>query len=141
MTKKDERPRVGVGVMIWKDDKVLIGKRMGAHGTGEYSFPGGHLEHMETYEACGRRETLEEAGIEIQNVRFNYVANVRSYAPRHYSHIGLIADWKSGEPVVMEPNKNEAWAWYSVDELPAPLFEMCRLAFESLKTGRNYYDL
>ena len=142
MTKgREDRPRVGVGEMIWKDNKVLIGKRKGSHGTGEYSFPGGHLEYMETYEACAKRETLEEAGIEIQNIRFNYTANVRSYAPRHYAHIGLIADWKSGVPVVMEPHKNESWAWYSPDELPSPLFEMCRLAFQSLRSGQKYYDL
>jgi 8-oxo-dGTP diphosphatase len=28
----DSRPKVGVGIMILKDGKVLIGKRKGAHG-------------------------------------------------------------------------------------------------------------
>jgi len=30
-------PKVGVGVMIFKDGKILLGKRKGSHGAGEYS--------------------------------------------------------------------------------------------------------
>lgn len=35
--------RVGVGVMIFKDSKVLLYKRYSSHGDGQYVFPGGHL--------------------------------------------------------------------------------------------------
>src|SRR5215469_4737907 len=48
----DSHPKVGVGVMILKDGKVLIGKRKGAHGAGEWAWPGGHLEYMESFEDC-----------------------------------------------------------------------------------------
>jgi 8-oxo-dGTP diphosphatase len=44
----DSRPKVGVGVMVLKNGKVLIGKRKGAHGAGEWAWPGGHLEYMES---------------------------------------------------------------------------------------------
>jgi 8-oxo-dGTP diphosphatase len=135
------QPQVGVGVMIIKDGSVLLGQRKGSHGEGEYAFPGGHLEYMESFEQCAQRETLEECGIMIENVRFQFVANVQTYAPRHYVHVGLLADWHSGTPEVLEPEASGAWAWYDLDNLPQPLFEMSRLAVESCKTGRNYYDL
>jgi 8-oxo-dGTP diphosphatase len=134
------QPRVGVGVMIVKNGLVLLGQRKGSHGAGEYAFPGGHLEHLESFEQCARRETLEECGIEIENVRFQFVANVQTYAPRHYVHVGLLADWKSGTPETREPEASGAWAWYDLESLPQPLFEMARLAVESRKTGKNYYD-
>ncbi len=54
--------RVGVGIMIFKDGKVLMGRRKGSHGAGEYAFPGGHLDFGESFEDCAKRETLEEAG-------------------------------------------------------------------------------
>ena len=38
------QPTVGVGVMILKNGCVLLGKRKGAHGEGEYAIPGGHPE-------------------------------------------------------------------------------------------------
>jgi 8-oxo-dGTP diphosphatase len=96
---------------------------------------------MESFEDCARRETREEAGIEIKNIRLNYLANIKTYAPKHYADIGLLADWDNGEPQVLEPEKNETWEWFDIDALPAPLFEPCKLAVESYKTGQiNYYD-
>jgi 8-oxo-dGTP diphosphatase len=98
--------------MILRDGKVLLGTRKGSHGAGELAFPGGHLDYMESFESCARRETLEECASEIENVRFQFVANLQRYAPKHYAHIGLIADWKSGEPKVLEPQKCDGWGWY-----------------------------
>ncbi|WP_134596929.1 NUDIX domain-containing protein, partial [Pseudomonas aeruginosa] len=37
-------PQVGVGVLILRDGKVLLGRRKGSHGAGCWSAPGGHLE-------------------------------------------------------------------------------------------------
>ena len=135
----EQKPKVGVGVMVLKDGKVLLTRRKGSHGAGEYSFPGGHLEYMESFEDCAIRETHEECGLKIQNIRFLYLTNVKKYAPKHYVHIGVVADWKSGEPQIMEPDKAESWNWYELDKLPEPLFEFCKLSFDAYKTDRHYY--
>ncbi len=137
---EENKPKVGVGVMILKEGQVCLTKRKGSHGEGEYAFPGGHLEYLESFEDCARRETKEECGIEIQNIRFLYLTNVTKYTPKHYVHVGLVADWKSGEPQNLEPDMSEGWRWYELDELPEPLFEFCRLSFDAYKTGRNYYS-
>ncbi|MCK9344505.1 MAG: NUDIX domain-containing protein [Candidatus Pacebacteria bacterium] len=135
-----EKTKVGVGVMILKDGKVLMTKRKGSHGAGDYGFPGGHLEYMESFEDCAIRETKEECGIEIKNIKFLYVTNVKKYAPKHYVHIGLVAEWASGEPVTLEPDKAEEWEWFELDNLPdAPTFEFCKLAFDAYKNNRAYY--
>ena len=60
-----ELPKVGVGVIVVRDGKVLLGKRRGAHGEGSWSFPGGHLEFNELLEICAKREAKEETGLEI----------------------------------------------------------------------------
>lgn len=133
-------PRVGIDVLIFKDGKVLLGKRKGAHGAGEYSFPGGSLEMMESYAECATRETMEECGIKINNIRFNFTANSFHFNPRHYICIGLIADWESGEPVVMEPDKCESWNWYALDALPEPMFIYCKLAVQAHQTGVTCFD-
>ncbi|MDE1967163.1 MAG: NUDIX domain-containing protein [Patescibacteria group bacterium] len=133
-------PKVGIGVMIMKDGKVLLGKRRGSHGKGEYAFPGGHMEYMESFEDCAKRETSEETGMQICNVRFLRLMNLKQYAPKHYVDVGLIADWQSGEPKIMEPDKVESWAWYDLDDLPDPIFSSIPSYIEALKTGRNYWD-
>lgn len=137
----ENHPKAGLGIMILKDGKVLLHKRKGSHGEGEYSFPGGHIEYMESCEDCARRETKEEAGVEIDNIKFLFAANVRKYKPKHYIHFGFIADWESGEPQILEPEKCESWGWYELDNLPEPLFEFCKLSFESYKTGQNYFNI
>ena len=132
--------KVGIGVMIMKDGKVLLGKRKGSHGEGQYAFTGGHLEYMESIEGSAKREVMEETGIEIDNIRFLKISNLKDYAPKHYIDIGLIADWKSGEPQVMEPDKVEDWGWYDIDNLPQPLFASIETYIEAYKTHRNFWD-
>jgi len=61
----EEIPRIGIGVMIFKERKVLFGKRKSSHGEGEYAFPGGHLDYMERIEDCAKRETFEETGFDF----------------------------------------------------------------------------
>jgi len=136
----DNITKVGVGVLIFKDNKILMGKRKSSHGEGEYATPGGHLEYMETFEQCAIRETLEETGMEIKNLRFLYVANMKRYAPKHYVHIQLIADWKKGEPKILEPDKTEEWKWYDLSSIPSPLFETTKWTLISLEKGINYFD-
>ncbi len=137
---ENTKPKVGIGVLIIKDGKVLLGKRKGSHGEGDYAFPGGHLEHGESFEQCAKRETMEECGIEIKNVRFLLVANILEFMPKHYVHLTLCADWKEGTPTVKEPEKAENWGWHTIDNIPEPLFDMCKISLESYKSGKVYYD-
>jgi 8-oxo-dGTP diphosphatase len=140
MVEEIQKLKVGVGIMIFKDQKILLGRRKGSHGSMEYAFPGGHLEYMESLEDCAKRETLEEAGIKIKNLKFLCVENVTKYEPSHYINIEFTADWESGEPTVCEPEKRESWDWYDLNNLPTPLFSFCISAVDAYKSGKNYYD-
>lgn len=119
----DKRPRVGVGVMVIKDDQVLLHKRKNAHGDGTWSFPGGHLEFKESWEECTRREVAEETGLDIVNLRFAMATNdIFDQENKHYITIFMLADYVTGEAQVMEPDKCERWEWFAWDDLPEPLF-------------------
>jgi len=123
MENEMKRPKVGVGVWIVKDGKVLLGKRKNAHGDGSWSAPGGHLEWFETPEECARRETTEETGIEIANLRnATFTNDIFEDEDKHYITLAVTADWFSGEPQVLEPDRCERWEWFGWDELPEPLF-------------------
>jgi 8-oxo-dGTP diphosphatase len=141
MDEKNKSPKVGVGILILKNGKILLGKRKGSHGEGEYAFPGGHLEYMESFEECVKREIAEECGIKVKNIRFHLLANLVDYAPKHYVHVGMVADWESGEPKVLEPDRCESWLWYNIDNLPTPIFKACKISINALKTKENYFDI
>lgn len=138
----NERPKVGVGLLLVKDGKILLGKRKGAHGAGEYAGFGGHLEGLESFEDGLLRELAEEGGtdIKVNNLRFLCVTNLRKYAPKHYVDIGMVAEWDSGDPQVMEPDKIESWNWHDIDNLPAPLFGVIGNYVDAFKTGKAYFS-
>ncbi len=139
MENKAEFPKVGLAVMVLKDGKVLLGKRKGAHGAGAYAFPGGKLEFGESFADCAKREVREETGIEIEHIRFLRLLNFKSYG-KHFVDIGLLVDWKTGTPQVLEPENCEGWEWYPIENLPKPLFHGLAECIEAYKTGRNYFD-
>jgi hypothetical protein len=56
-------PLRGVGVLLMREGRLLVGERLSGHATGTWSIPGGKPEADESDEACGRRDLLEEAGV------------------------------------------------------------------------------
>jgi 8-oxo-dGTP diphosphatase len=120
--------KVGIGVAIFKEysfnTQVLLGKRKGSHGEGEWGFPGGKMEHLESFESTALREITEEVGpaFKIKNLRVCSIVNLTEYAPKHYIDIGMVANWVEGDPIVMEPDKCIEWRWFDIDNLPSPLF-------------------
>ena len=119
----ENRPKTGVGVIIKKDNKVLLGKRKGVHGKDTWSFPGGHQEFTEEIEDTATRETLEEAGIKIKNIKLGpYTNDVFKSEAKHYITLFVIAEYDSGKERVMEPDRFETWEWFEWNKMPRPLF-------------------
>lgn len=119
----ENRPKIGIGVIVIKDGKVLLGKRKDAHGEGSWGFPGGHLEFNEEVEECAIREVKEETGISIKNIRKGTFTNdIFKKEGKHYVTLLVISDFASGKVRVMEPEKCENWEWFEWDSLPQPLF-------------------
>lgn len=133
------RPQVGLGVMILKGEAVLLGKRKGSHGDGTWAGPGGYLELGESLEDCVKREIAEECGVKVKNIQFQCLANIKKYS-KHHVLVGFTAEFESGEAKVLEGDKCEKWEWFSLDNLPEPIFEASRIILESYKTGEEFFD-
>lgn len=141
MTDGYRYPRVGLGVLVLKDGKMLMGRRNKAsHAEQVWSLPGGHLEHGESIEGGARREVMEESGIEIQNVRFALLMNQLDYLPKHFVCIGLVSEWKSGEPRPEEGDKMIDWTWYDADKLPSPIYPASKQLIDAYRDGVSFID-
>jgi 8-oxo-dGTP diphosphatase len=130
-------PRVGVGVLVWHDHKVLLGRRRGAHGAQSWSFPGGHLEFGESWQACAAREVREETGLELETVEFAAVTNdVFAEEGKHYITLFMQGQARSNAAELREPDKCEGWAWFAWSDLPSPLFlPICNLLASGYAPG------
>src|SRR3546814_14101329 len=60
------RPLIGVGVVVFKGDRVLLIRRGKPPREGQWSLPGGRQRLGERIAATARREVAEEAGIDIE---------------------------------------------------------------------------
>ena len=128
-------PRVGVGVIVIKDGRVLLIKREGSHGRGTWSTPGGHLEYGESPEECAVRETKEETGVDITGVRaLGYTNDVFEESEQHYITLWMAGEYKSGKATVAAPYEASEVGWYARDALPEPLF----LPLRNLIRGESY---
>lgn len=137
--------RVPVGVAVLTFDpttgRVLLGQRTGKHGAGTWSFPGGWIDPGEGPLVAARREVLEETGLQIHEVEV--------FAPLPYVYTDFRPEVDldcvtlyftavaTGIPVVREPDKCLAWAWFPKHELPAPLFKpLADAGMRGLLAGR-----
>ena len=123
MAELIKTPKVGVGVILIRGDKVLLGKRIGTHGAGTWNFPGGHLEFGETISECASREVREETGLEVSHFTYGpYTNDFFEAENKHYITVFVLGYSDEGKPKVMEPTKCEEWRWFKWHELPEPLF-------------------
>lgn len=67
----EKAAKAGCGVLVVNDGKILTGRRIEprAAGLGAIGGPGGHIEEGETPEQAAIRETREEFGIKVKNLK------------------------------------------------------------------------
>lgn len=133
-------PRVGIGVLIFNENKILLGQRIKSHGAATWGPPGGHLEYGETFEECAIRETKEETGLVISNPQVMAVTNdVFREENKHYVSIFLCAQYPRDQLVEnLESDKVASWEWMAIDSLPEALFLPLKNLFQ--EKGINFFN-
>ena len=63
------RPHVGVGILLVRDNKLLLVKRKYDPDAGYWSIPGGHLDLGERVKEAAEREVFEETGLKKKYAR------------------------------------------------------------------------
>jgi 8-oxo-dGTP diphosphatase len=122
--------RIGVAVIITRGDKILLGKRKLSKTWG---FAGGTVELTDkSIEAAASRETLEETGLKLKNMKVVHLQQeFVEERQRNYFIAIVIADAEEGDAKVMEPTKADAWEWFPWNDFPKPLFPPNKRLLES----------
>ena len=119
-----DRPVVGVGAVVIRDEKILLVKRGVAPSKGLWAIPGGALELGETLQQGAEREILEETGVTIRArepiYTFDFFERVESGRVRfHFVIVDVAADYISGDVKGADDALDARWlAPADLDHLP-----------------------
>lgn len=115
-----QAPLVGVGIICFKDDDVLLIKRGKSPRMGAWSLPGGRQKLGETVRECALRELSQETGVEAEvgplvDVVDSLTRDAEGRLQYHYTLIDFRAEWTAGDP---RPGGDAADArWFRPAEL------------------------
>ncbi|CAN5395799.1 NUDIX domain-containing protein [soil metagenome] len=116
---------VGVGALVFNDKNQVFLAQRGPQARNEkgcWEFPGGRVEFGEKLADALRREFLEEYGLQIEVVELLCVTDhIISAEHQHWVSPTFLARHVAGVAQILEPEKCTAIAWFSLDQLPAPL--------------------
>ena len=97
-----DRPYVGVGVIVFRDQEVLLVKRNKEPNKGQWSIPGGRQIIGETAEEAAQRELLEETGVKVDQLLLvdvvdAIIPDIEGKIKYHYTLVDYMGQWHSGE--------------------------------------------
>jgi ADP-ribose pyrophosphatase YjhB (NUDIX family) len=112
-------PKLAVGVAVFRDNKLLLVRRVMDPGKGRWALPGGYLDSGEDPRAAAAREAREEAGVEV-DVRD--VLDVFANPPADGGAVFVLyaATWRGGEPAAGDDADDAQF--FGPDELPELAF-------------------
>ena len=132
-----DRPWVGIGCIVFREEAVLLVRRGKPPRIGQWSLPGGAQHVGEKAEEAARRELREETSIEVGQMTLAYVFDAINQdedgrARYHYTIIDFAALWLEGEARAGDDVREVAWA------LPHELvaYDLTEAAHEAIAAAR-----
>lgn len=112
-------PLVGVGIVVRKNEQVLLIKRGQEPLKGIWTVPGGLVHVGENLEHAVRRELYEECGLRIQNLKqvdiFEYISHDQTRKVLyHYIIIEFASDYLSGSLQALSDVEESQWVHLSL---------------------------
>lgn len=109
------RPLIGVGVIVFKEDKVLLVRRGKPPREGSWSLPGGRQRLGERVRETAAREVREESGLEVAVTDLLDVVDSLTHdgdgdLAYHYTLVDFAAEWRRGEARPGGDAAEVAWA-------------------------------
>jgi ADP-ribose pyrophosphatase YjhB (NUDIX family) len=109
------RPVVGIGVVVWREDKVLLIKRGHAPRAGEWGLPGGMQMLGETIMEAAVREVREETGLDIApfgviTALDAVIKDTKGKIEYHYTIIDVVAESREGVAKAQDDATEVRWA-------------------------------
>jgi 8-oxo-dGTP diphosphatase len=109
-----DRPFVGVGVVVWRGDELLLIQRGKAPRYGSWSLPGGRQKLGETVREAALREIKEETNLDVDITNLIDVVDSLTHDDDgkvrfHYTLVDFTAEWRDGTAVAGSDAAGVSW--------------------------------
>ncbi len=139
-----DRPYVGVGIVVFRGDEVLLAQRGKPPNMGSWSIPGGAQELGETVHEAAARELREETGLEVDILGLvDVVDSIRrdddGDVAFHFTLVDMVAEWRAGEAIAGDDVPAVKWVKFAhIDQydLRASTARVIRQAHEMRRRRR-----
>lgn len=136
---------VGVGALILKDNKVLLGLRnpnkvkasSELKGQGTWTMPGGKVEFHETLEDAVIRELEEETSLKATKQSIFSIQDDFSDTA-HYVTVCFLIEEYEGNVQTMEPETILRWEWFDINDLPTNMYMPSKKGIENYLINKLY---
>jgi 8-oxo-dGTP diphosphatase len=131
---------VTVGCLVMKDDQILLAKRAeGLLEAGKWCLLGGYANRDETTEETGIRESMEESGWEVNNLRLLRINDNPNRPHEDRQNIDFIYIADAVEETGEKDWESDEVRWFPLDNLP-PSDEIAFDHEDSIRLYQRYLN-
>ncbi len=121
-TVVDSAPLISIDILIKKDNKVLLGRRINKPAQGVFFSIGGRINKNETIDNAMARVALNELNIELKSVPkfigvFEHFYDDSIYKDVSTHYVNLAYEYEKEEIPDLPTEQHSEYKWFTVNEL------------------------
>jgi ADP-ribose pyrophosphatase YjhB (NUDIX family) len=128
----NELGHVSAGVLVLKDQHLLVVRKTTAPNVGRWSIPAGHCVWGESVYLAARRELQEEVGVVSDQLQLLWTGEVDEGVPCRYGkrlHLWFLYVLRTTSPITLDPSELSEYRWLTLEAVskirrPTPAFRV-----------------
>lgn len=121
-TVVDSAPLISIDILIKKDNKVLLGRRVNKPAQGVFFSIGGRINKNETIDNAMARVALNELNIELKSLPkfigvFEHFYDDSIYKDISTHYVNLAYEYEMEEIPDLPTEQHSVYKWFTVNEL------------------------
>ena len=118
----DSAPLVSIDILLKKDNKILLGKRINKPAQGYFFSTGGRVNKNETIDNAMARIAKNELNIELKSTPkfigvFEHFYDDSMFEDVSTHYVNLAYEYEMEEDLSLPTEQHNEYQWFAVDEL------------------------
>ena len=118
----DSAPLISIDILLKKDNKILLGKRINKPAQGYFFSTGGRVNKNETIDSAMGRIAKKELNVELKSTPkfigvFEHFYDDSIYKDVSTHYVNLAYEYEVKEVLNLPTEQHDEYRWFTIDEL------------------------